>query len=123
MPILSETSTVDRLRRLQARTRRERVDLYEAGGEDGRGGYGPPQPVEGAVDVAARAMPSGKATEFLASRLVHQDPHAFFFAHDQSLPDDLFVLYDGTLYREEERLPNGIRTLVVAVKQQPQEWS
>lgn len=116
MSLLGRQSTVSSLRRMQARTRTDQCDLYEEGGDDGRGGFTDPVEHEANVEVAARPLSSEDTIAFIGQRLTDQDPHAFFFAHDQSLPDDCYILYDGTLYREEDRLSREVSTQVVAVR-------
>lgn len=105
-----------RLNRVQRRTLDSVCDLYAAGSDDGRGGQTAPALDTERVACDVRPITGSEATEYLAERLVYQDPRLFIFSPDTTLPNDCYVLYDGTLYREEGRRTVGTFMGVMTVR-------
>jgi len=118
--ILGNEHYLDSLRGLQARTRADSVDLYNAGADDGRGGIGDPALVTEGVEAAAKPMTGEDAMNYLGERLVTRDPHQFFLPPDVTPPDDCYVLYNGTLYDVKNRLHNDVTLRLMGVRAQDQ---
>lgn len=114
--LLGRTSTADALQRMQERTMTDTCVVYMGGADDGRGGQKSPQVFQRDVNCAARPVSEDESTEFLGGRLEAQSPHLFFLPRNTALPDDCFILYDGVLYREENRSTTAGATRILTVR-------
>lgn len=113
---LGHPSMRRKLRSLTERTQRQVCDVLTTGQEDGRGGYTGTEVYREDVLVTAKPLPNNDATELIGRQREFQAPHLFVFSHDEDLPDDCYVRYEGTVYREETRRQTGSATHVVTVR-------